>query len=74
MASYKVEWTRPRVYVDVAGQAVDGFQVRILMMPWNEARDLYLKDANKEAIDELAVAEVKKRAKVAELEEVEVEI
>lgn len=74
MPSYTVEWTRPRVYVDPAGQAVDGFQVRILIQPWNEARDLFLKKATKAEISKLAVALVKERAQVAKLTDVEVKI
>lgn len=67
MAEYRVEWIRPTIYIDQAGQAVDGFQVRIVLYPWNEARDLKLKDATAEMIGEAAEIEVAKRQAVDEL-------
>lgn len=72
MASYTVSWIRPTVYVDNAGQAVTGFKVRIVMQPWNEARDLQLPDATAELIDKAAEAEVKKRVEVDALGKVEI--
>jgi len=74
MASYSVEWIRPTVYVDLAGQAVDGFLVRIVLYPWNEARDMKLPDATAELIAEAAELEVKKRAAVDALSGVEVKL
>jgi len=67
MAEYTVEWIRPTIYVDNAGSAVDGFTVRIVLYPWNEARDLRLPDATAELISEAAEAEVVKRQAVADL-------
>lgn len=74
MASYSVEWTRPTVYLDNAGAAVKGYQVRITLYPWNEARDIELPDATPEAIAKLAEIEVKKRANLDKLSEIEVEV
>lgn len=67
MAEYSVEWIRPTVYIDLAGQAVDGFQVRIVLYPWNEARNLKLKEATAELINDAALIEVAKREAVDEL-------
>ena len=67
MAEYTVEWIRPTIYVDNAGSAVDGFAIRIVLYPWNEARDLKLPDATAELISEAAEAEIVKRQAVADL-------
>jgi len=67
MAEYTVEWIRPTIYVDNAGSAVDGYKVRIVLYPWNEARDLELPDATAELIKAGAEAEVEKREGVDKL-------
>lgn len=67
MSSYIVSWIRPTIYVDNAGSAVDGFAVRIVLYPWNEARDLKLPDATAELIKEAAEAEIVKREGVDKL-------
>ena len=67
MAEYTVEWIRPTIYVDNAGSAVDGFAVRIVLYPWNEARDLKLPDATKELIKAAAELEIEKREGVDSL-------
>jgi len=69
MAEYKVMWIRPTVYVGIAGEAIDGFVVRIILYPWNEARDLKLTDATAELISEAAEVEIEKRLKVDALGE-----
>lgn len=74
MPSYKVEWVRPTVYLDNAGFAVEGYQVRITIYPWNEGRDLKMKDANAEAIHELALTEIEKRAAFGATVEVDVNL
>lgn len=74
MASYKVDWIRPTVYIDNAGMAVNGYQVRIIIQPWNEARDINVKDPSAETIKGAATAEVVRRAAIEELVEVEIEL
>jgi len=74
MASYKVEYIRPTVYLDNAGFAVTGYQVRITIFPWNEARDLNVPDTAPETIHPKAVEEISKRAALDELTGIEVEL
>ena len=72
MASYTVDWIRPTVDLDNAGQAVTGFQVRITILPWNEARDLFVKEATSKAIAKVAEKAVRDREAVGSLVGVEV--
>lgn len=72
MGSYTVEWTRPTFYLDNAGQGVSGFQVRITMHPWNEARDIVVKDDTPEAIKVEAEKHVLRREALDKLKDVEV--
>jgi len=73
MASYKVEWTRPTMELDNAGSAVKGYTVRVTLFPWNEARDLFVKEVTTEAISVLAEAEIASRTAIDALSNVEVE-
>ena len=72
MASYTVDWIRPTVDLDNAGQAVSGFQVRITILPWNEARDLFVKEATNKEIAKVAEKAVREREGVDKLKNVEV--
>lgn len=72
MASYTVDWIRPTMFLDNAREATNGFQVRITMMPWNEARDLYLVNATDKEIAKAAEQAVREREAVGKLKNVEV--
>lgn len=72
MASYKVEWTRPTMELDNAGTAVKGYTVRITLYPWNEARDLFVKEVTAEAIKVQAELEIERRTAIDALGEIEV--
>jgi len=61
MSEFQVMWIRPTIYVGIAGEAIDGFLVRIVLYPWNEARDLKLPDNTAELIKEAAELEIAKR-------------
>lgn len=74
MPSYTVEWTRPTMILDQAGQARDGFQVRIILYPWNEARDLKVYDIDEKTIKKAAETAVKARAALDKLTDVEVKL
>ena len=49
-----------------------GFQVRITILPWNEARDLFVKEATSKAIAKVAEEAVRDREAVGKLIDVEV--
>ena len=72
MASYTVDWIRPTVDLDNAGQAVTGHQVRITLWPWNEARDIFVKEATAKNIAKVAEKAVHEREAVGKLVNVEV--
>lgn len=72
MANYVVDWTRPTMDLDNAGNAVKGYTVRVTLYPWNEARDLFVKEVTPAAIKKAAEAEIKNRLAVDKLSGVEV--
>lgn len=58
--------------LDNAGTAVKGYTVRITIYPWNEARDLFVKEVTAEAISVQAELEIERRAAIDALSNVEV--
>jgi len=57
--------------LDNAGTAVKGYTVRITMYPWNEARDIFVKDTTPASIKKAAERELRNRAAIDKLSGVE---
>lgn len=74
MASYKVEWVRPTTYIDDAGQVKTGHQVRIVIYPWNEVRDINVERDEPDLIKEAAHEAIVRRFAMDKLSEVEIEL